>query len=108
MGGYCFVNFVSTANAKRAYELLHLTRPWKNNSSKILKVVPAKRELRGREELIEKYRNKDFMHPAAPDEFKPRLYDAQGQTINWAENYPPDNPESLKLPKVLRYRNKET
>jgi len=71
--GYAFVNFVSNAEAMRAWQHLKGFTSWGMRSAKVLEVSWAA-PLQGLEAYVDRYRNSPVMHERVPEQFKPLLF----------------------------------
>jgi hypothetical protein len=93
--GYCFVNFVSQAEAQACKERLEGFNDWNVPSDKVCSVSWSDK-LQGLEGHIERYRNSPVMHHSVDDPFKPAMF-LRGERVS----FPPPS-KHVKEPRVRR------
>jgi len=101
--GYAFVNLKSHAEAERVEEVLGRFSDWKVASEKVCEVAWAKPEQQSLHLIVESFKNNPVMHPDVPEEFKPLLFNAWKQHIE----FPPPT-KALRPPRgFLRKQSEE-
>lgn len=70
--GYAFINFVSTAEARRFFSCFKGFTAWSMNSVKVSEVAWS--QLQGLKHHLERYRNSAVMHPEVADDKRPVLF----------------------------------
>jgi RNA recognition motif-containing protein len=91
--GYCFLNFVSPAAARRA--LQKLSAETTQHDAGVFGQIEVSLSLthQGLDAQIDHYRNCPVMHPLVPDGYKPRLY-VEGKIVSF-----PAPTEPVQLPR---------
>jgi hypothetical protein len=77
--GYAFVGFHSTKDAMRFRQVFQEFNDWGfGGSSKVCEVCWCGSE-HSLDDLVQRYMNSPVMHPLVPDQYRPALFDAQGE-----------------------------
>merc|ERR1712130_180790 len=71
--GYAFVDFVSTQEADRFFQVFQGFEGWGLASEKVGEVCWGQ-PLQGLDKHIDRYRNSPVMHSSVPEEHKPMLF----------------------------------
>jgi len=96
--GYCFINFVSHADADGFMARFEKFNQWGSNSTKMAEVQWC--QVQGLAAHIDRWRNSAVMHASVPDEFKPSLW-REGVRVSF-----PIALDDLEAPKFRRYKRK--
>lgn len=91
--GYAFINFTSSVQAKRCFDLFEGFSDWRVYSEKVCTVAWGS-PCQGLAANVERYQNSPVMHHSVPDEWKPVLFE-RGFRVAFP---PPTKP--MKAPKV--------
>mmetsp|Transcript_149163 Transcript_149163/g.278054 ORF Transcript_149163/g.278054 Transcript_149163/m.278054 type:complete len:361 (+) Transcript_149163:51-1133(+) len=91
--GYAFINFASSADAQRLFEIFEGFSSWGVYTEKVCTVAWGSPS-QGLAANVERYQNSPVMHHSIPDEWKPALF-ARGMRVAFP---PPTKP--MKPPKV--------
>eukprot|EP00403_Amphidinium_massartii_P036125 CAMPEP_0178442142 /NCGR_PEP_ID=MMETSP0689_2-20121128/37970_1 /TAXON_ID=160604 /ORGANISM="Amphidinium massartii, Strain CS-259" /LENGTH=485 /DNA_ID=CAMNT_0020065595 /DNA_START=23 /DNA_END=1480 /DNA_ORIENTATION=- len=98
--GFAFINFVTHAEAVRAWAMLDNFNSWKGSSKKLLAVGWAKENFQGYDANIEYYRNNEVMHPNWDDCVRPLVFGENGEVVAF-----PD--PTVRIPTPRRRRSKQ-
>lgn len=71
--GYCFVNFVTSGDALRCWQVLEGFSDWGRPCDKVCTVTWSDPQ-QGLASNMERYRNSPVMHPSIPDLWRPALF----------------------------------
>jgi len=92
--GYAFVNFVSNTEACRAWSEFRKFCEWEFPSHKSCDV--AWTPTQGKYAHVRRYRDSPVMHPDIPAEYKPMIFDENGNQVEF--------PKPVRAPQMPRFR----